>query len=555
MFLDAGRDLSAASAGGAIRRECPPVPSCVKKILVVLGVIFLLILIGAGGVTALLMFGPNRVKQLVQGETRLLDYLGAQVVGIANSHLVPELSFETIRYDAPYTLALGGVRLTAADTTRVLDLGKMTVTLAETPRVGQPLQIASLKLSNGSINLIRDPGTGGLRGLSPIVEPAPVRERTAADKPEFSLANVLVLNKIVIEGIDLVYDPGDGAAPMRLDALAANLDIIPASDAGQGWYELKLVSGRKPGLQVDLDGRVNIDSFDLALNRVTANAELDEQTATTLPPQLSALIARYQLRGTMRATADGRVALLDPANAEVNLVASLDNGRGVFGEYQVPIDSLNVRAQMASGIVDLRAFEVSALGGSMAANGRMDLAGDASVEWTVAGMSLREMLASRPADQPPKMAGLITTTGRARFPMADPMGGLSGAGQLDVKEGRLVNIPVFSDLMRVMEVTGLTGGNKLNDSFSSPINLSPQGVRLDKFDFRTPAIAVRGSGMVGFDGGLDFSVNGGPLESIQNKLGKFGSILGKITDQFVTYRIRGSVSEPKVAVQPLGIGG
>ncbi len=539
----------------SIRRAGRPVPSGVKKILVVLGVIFLVILIGAGAVTALFMFGPNRVKQLVQGETRLLDYLGAQVVGIANTHLVPELSFETIRYDAPYTLALGGVRLTAADSTRVLDLGKMTVTLAETPRVGQPLQIASLNLSNGAINLIHDPATGGLRGLSPIVEPLPEREKTEAEKPEFSLSNVLVLKKIVIEGIDLVYDAGDGSSPMRLDALAADLDIIPASDAGAGWYELKLVSGRKPGLQVDLDGRINIDSFELALNRVTAIAELNDQTATTLPPQLSSLIAQYQLRGMMRANVTGRLGLMNPADGELNLDASLDNGRGVFGEYQIPIRSLNVRAGMASGILDLRAVEASALGGSLTATGRVDLDGDANIEWNVTGLKLREMLAARPTDQPPKMAGNVTTTGRARFPMAEPMAGLSGAGQIDVKEGRLVTIPVISDLVQVMEFTGLAGGASFNDTFSSPMTLSPQGVRLENFDFRTPALHARGTGVLGFDGGLDFSVNGGPLESIQNKLGKFGSLLGKVTDQFVTYRIRGSVAEPKVSVQPLGIGG
>jgi hypothetical protein len=527
----------------------------VKKILVVLGVIFLLVLIGAGAVTAFLMFGPTKVKQLVQGETRLLDYLGAQVVGIANTHLVPELSFETIRYDPPYTLSLGGVRLTAPDSTRVLDLGKMTVTLAETPRVGQPLRIASLTMSNGAVNLIRDPASGGLRGLSPIVEPRPERERTTEAKPEFRLANVLVLNKIVVEGIDLVYDAGDGASPMRLDALSANLDIIPATDAGEGWYELKLASGRQPGLRLDLDGRINIDSFDLALNRVTADAQLNSETATTLPPQLSALIAQYQLRGAMRANASGRIALLDPANAELSVDASLDDGRGVFGEYQIPIKSLNLKADMASGVLDLRSLNVTALGGELGADGRVVLDGDASVQWNLRGMRLRELLAARPTDQPPKMAGVVTSTGRVRFPVAEPRAGLSGAGQIDVKEGRLVNIPVVSDVVKLMEVTGLTGGVNFNDTFSSPMTLSPRGVKLENFDFRTPAVHARGSGTIAFDGGLDFSINGGPLESIQNKLGKFGSILGKVTDQFVTYRVRGSLAEPKVAVQPLGIGG
>ncbi|RMH26150.1 MAG: hypothetical protein D6692_09985 [Planctomycetota bacterium] len=526
-----------------------------KKVLMVFGVLFLLLILVGGGAAAFFVLKPGSLKRVVGGETRLLDYLGAQVVGVANTHLVPDLSFETIRYDPPYTITLGGVRLTAADGTDVLDLGKMVVVLGETPKVGRPIRVARLELSNGAVNLIRDASTGGLRGLSPLVEPTErVRSETAA-KPEFRLDSVLVLQKIAISGIDLVYDAGDGSAPMRLDALAADLDIVPATDAGSGWYELDLTSGRAPGLRLDVDGRINIETFDLALNRVVAEAALDEATATTLPPQLAALIGRYQLRGAVRATVTGRVPLLSPSSAELDLEASLDRGRGVFGEYQIPLDSVGVRAGMSSGVVDLRDLTMSTLGGRMTASGRIVLGGDARVEWMASDMRLRELLAARPTDQPPKMAGIVSTTGTVRFPMTDPRAGLSGSGQIDVREGRLVNIPVISDLVRVMEVTGLTGGATFRDSFSSPMTLSPEGVTLNNFEFRTPALHARGSGTLGFSGSLDFSVNGGPVEAIQNKLGKVGDLLGKLTDQVLKYRIRGSLRAPKVTVQPLGIGG
>lgn len=526
-----------------------------RKLLVLLGIVFVLLVIAAGAVTAVFLLSPGKVKQLVGGETRLLDYLGAQVIGIANSHLVPDLSFETIRYDPPFTLSLGGVRLTAPDKTRVLDLARMNITLAETPRVGQPLRIASLELSNGAINLIHDPVAGGMRGLTPLVEPGPAREKDLAAKPEFSLSNVLVLHKIVISGIDLVYDAGDGSAPMRLDALSANLDIVPATDAGAGWYELKLASGRRPGLEIDLDGRINIDSFDLALNRVTARAELDDRTATTLPPQLAALVNTHQLRGSMRAVVSGRVPLLDAGASELNIEAGLTKGRGVFGEYQIPIDSVALRADMASRVVDVRSLGVQALGGTMAGEGRIVLDGDARFSWDLKGMDLRALLAAgAPAGQPPRMAGRVTSTGSVRAPMAEPMAGLSGAGQIDVREGRLVNIPIMSQVVSVMQVTGLTG-NTLRDSFSSPFTITPTGVRFENIDFRTPALAVRGNGTMGFDGSLNFTINGGPLESVQNKLGPLGSLLGKVTDQFVSYRVRGTTADPKVSVQPLGIGG
>lgn len=521
----------------------------------ILGVLFLLLLLVGGGAAAYFLSNPGKVKEIVQGETRLLDYLGAQIVGIANAQLVPELSFETIRYDPPYTLSLGGVKLTAPDGTKVLDLGRMSVRLSETPRVGQPLKIAELVLSDGAVNLLQDASTGGFRGLSPLVEPRPEREKVASESPEFSLSNVLHLDKIVVEGIDLVYDAGDGSAPMRLDALGANLDIVPVTDLGAGWYELKLTSGRKPGLELDLDGRINIDSFDLALNRVEAEVALDNETATTLPPQLAALINTHQIRGALRAVVSGRVPLLTPTGAELDAEVTLSQGRAVFGEYQIPIESMGLKADFASGIVNIRSLQANTLGGSMTGEGRVELAGDAVFAWQVSNMELRELLASRPADQPPKMAGIMNSSGNARAPLADPMAGISGAGNIAVTQGRLVNVPVLSDLVKVVQVTGLVPGNVFNDSFTSPMTISPAGVRLDNFDFRTPAIAVRGSGTMAFDGGLDFSVNGGPVESLQNKLGKFGAILGKVTDQLVTYRVRGDVSKPAISVQALGIGG
>ena len=533
-----------------------------RKLFIILGILFVLLIIAFGAMTAVVLLSPGKLRQVVGGETRLLDYLGAQVVGIANAQLVPELSFETIRYDPPFTLSLGGVRLTAADSTRVLDLGRMDVTLAETPRMGEPIRIASLRLSNGAINLINDPaangGEGGLRGLSPLVEPRPEREKTAAEQPEFSLSNVLVLSKIVIEGIDLVYDAGDGSAPMRLDALAADLDIVPVSDTGlegTGWYELKLDSGRKPGLELDLDGRINIESFELALNRVTADVQLNDQTATTLPPQLATLVNTHQLRGALRAVVTGRVPLMDPGAAELDIQAGLTQGRGVIGAYQIPLDSVELKAGMASRILDLRSLGVQALGGTMTAEGRIALDGDARLSWEAQRVDLQTLLlAGAPAGQPPRMAGKLTSTGSVRTPMADPMAGLSGAGRISVAEGRLVNIPVFSRLLAAMQATGLMA-NAQRDTFDSPFTITPAGVHLDGFDFRTTGVAVRGSGLIGFDSSLDLSVNGGPLEAVQNRLGPIGGVLGKITDQFVTYRVRGTTEEPKVNVQPLGIGG
>lgn len=531
-----------------------------KKLLIFLGVVFLLILLAAGGAAAYFLLQPGgtlkeKAEGLAGGQSRLLDYLGEQVVGIANAQLVPELSYETIRYDPPYGLALGGVKLTAPDGTDVLDLGSMTVTLAEVPKVGQPIKIASIAMSNGAVNLIRDESVGGLRGFSPLMEPKPQRQETTLAKPEFKLSNVLVLSKLTIEGIDLVYDAGDGSSPMRLDALSADLDIVPDDVMGEGRYDLALKSGRKPGLELDVDGKININTFELALDSVVAETKLDDQAATTLPQQLASIVNQYQLRGDLKANISGRIPLLEPGSAELDIRATLDDGRSVFGEYQIPLQAVSIDGRLASGILDLANIQATALGGTANANGRIVFGGDASLEWNVSGMKLRELLASRPTDQPPRFAGLMNSSGRVRFPLQAPTGGISGAGDIDITQGRLTKIKVVTDIVEVMEATGLLRGNTFRDTFKSPITLSPTGLSLDGFEFSTPAVTARGSGTIGFDQSLDMRVNGGPIEAIQKQLGDFGKILGALTDSVLKYRVRGTISEPKISVQPLGIGG
>lgn len=521
---------------------------------------FLLILLAIGGGVAYFLLQPGgtlkeKAEGLVEGESRLLDYLGEQVVGIANAQLVPELSYERIRYDPPYTLSLGGVKLTAPDGTHVLDLGSMVVTLGEVPKRGEPIKIEKIALSNGAVNLVRDQAIGGLRGFSPLVEPKPEREQTARANPEFKLSNVLVLDKLTIEGIDLVYDAGDGSQPMRLDALSADLDIVPDDTMGEGWYDLALKSGREPGLEIDLDGALNINSFDLQIDRLTADTTLDSQTATTLPQQLASIVSQYELRGELQSAVSGRIPLLDPGNAELSMDATLNGGRAVFGEYQIPLRTVTMNAGLSSGVVDLRNAQIEALEGTGTVNGRVVLGGDANLEWNISGMRLRDLLATRNPDQPPKLAGIIQSTGRARFPLESPMENISGAGNIDITNGRLANIPVITDLVEVIEVTGMLGNDTYRDTFKSPFTLAPKGVTFDGFNFTTPAVTARGTGTVGFDGSLDMRVNGGPVEAIQGQLGGLGKILGAVTDGLVTYRIRGTVSEPKVAVQPLGIGG
>jgi len=47
---------------------------------------------------------------------------------------------------------------------------------------------------------------------------------------------------------------------------------------------------------------------------------------------------------------------------------------------------------------------------------------------------------------------------------------------------------------------------------------------------------------------LNLRFNGGPIEKLQEKLGVVGDLLGTITDNVGSYRVTGTLSDPKGSV-------
>ena len=145
------------------------------------------------------------------------------IVGIANSYLVPQIAFDGLTYQAPGTVVLTGVRLTAPDGTRILEMDSMTVTLAQVPRIGEPIVIERIALGAPTIRLISTQlpdGSMGFAGLSPIVKGGLNKDVDATTPVEveenFQLSRVLQLREIVITNGSFFYDAGDGSLPMTV---------------------------------------------------------------------------------------------------------------------------------------------------------------------------------------------------------------------------------------------------------------------------------------------------------------------------------------------------
>lgn len=499
------------------------------------------------------------------GLNDLRDYIGSQIVGVVNAHLVPQIAFETIDYEAPGTVRLGGVTLTAPSGDRVIDVSTLVVTLAEIPERGKAIRIARVEVEGGRVNLSVDPETGSIRGMRPLVKGSGDDPGGASQAPvpeNLRLSRVLVLEEIKITDLDLVYDDGSGADPLTLSGFHLAMDIVPATDAsaeapgGQGWYELAFTSGRRPGLELDVEGRLNIDTLMLWTRRAEATIDLSPGTVSTLPPALAELLREHDVRGRAQASFSGSVPLRDPLSGQAGGSLSMTDASFASGEFRLPVDRLGAEVVLGEGALNLSRLDASLLGGSLQATGGTHLTEQsrpAQLSLTITDVDLERLLrATTPAGQDPSLAGLLSATVNATGSLRDREQ-LAGAGTLKVRDGILVRTPGLSAVAQAAEVGSLTKPGQRTHKADIEFDLVPEGAKITASRLETPTMLARGVGLVGFDRSLDLRVNAGPLEKLQGMLGQAGKLIGKLTDQLVTYRVTGTISEPSVSVAPLGI--
>lgn|GEM_PF-766971 len=514
-----------------------------------------------------------------RGES-LTTYLGQQVVGLANGYLVPEMSFSELEYEAPYSLTLRDVMLVAPDGTDVLDIGVLSVELSERPRRGRPIKIAEITVSNGVVHVVQNPETGEIRGLVPFVKGRGDRDEPAKDTGGTTrLSDVFELRTLVVENLDLEWDPGDGTPTMRVPGFSMNLDVRPgggpssgkpdgtgdqpedtnATGASEpGWYELAFESGRAPGLRLDIEGSFNIDSFEAVIDRGFAELLVSEDSIGSLPGQVQELLHELEASGELQVEFAGRVPLRDAAaGGRMDLLVTLNGFNIVPGDLRVPISELVIEAELSGGVARLAQLTADTLNGRVKADGRIELTAEgmpAEAWWDLSELDLEQLLAQQNPDEPPEIAGLLTGTGTVTAMASDALGTISGEGEVHLKQGRLLKLPVLTQLANAADAVGFGKSAKKNHSLDAQFTLEPAGVRIRGFEVVTTALAARGKGLVRWDGTLNLEANAGPLEKLQSMLGGLGNLIGQLTDSVMTYLITGPASDPEIGVSTLGIG-
>lgn len=521
-------------------------------------------------VAALAVAGAATLWQLFsKGVGGFDDWVVREVVDVAEIYLVPDIRFESFDYNER-TVTLRDVRIIAPDGTDVVTAATLNVTLESIPVMGEGLVISRVEIDGADLRLIREDSTSqtvSFRGLVPFLETDNIQQQEQVEENK-RLDRAFAIKHIALSNCSISYEPGDDQPTMSLTGISADMDVKPHDDdanspGGLGTYDVQLAIDRSPILSIDLDGAINLDTLALDLTTLALAADLENEQATgALPGELQRLIEQHDIRGSVRLEATGTVLASAPMDSTLDGTLTLDTVNVAAGDYRFPVESAIVNISVANRLARFPKLTIQSCGGTISANdARIDLseARNAELQWTIEGFELRELLRTHTGgeDAAPKIAGVLTSSGNATASLTNLPDSVSGAGELSVRDGRLVNMPLQKALAAALGVLDLITMKqaKLKDRGDVTFDLTGQGVDIEKATVQTSVLAARGNGTIYYDQRLDLRVNAGPLEKIQEKTGPIGDIFGLITDQLVKYDIEGKLTDPKVKVRPLGLGG
>ncbi len=496
---------------------------------------------------------------VVRGATSVDQWVVRQVVLITNSYLVPDIDFQGAKFEYPGTLRLREVTLTAPTGEKIIEAGSLVITLAETPRRGQPIRIESVEFRDTVLRILEDAQTGEIKGLVPFVRKQAIRSPDSVPE-DVRLSNVLQIKRIELRNGSIEYNDGSGRPPMLLDQIELLLDVDrqQAASSGPLMHRLDFSLDRPPIFSLDVLGAASLDNFDLRLDRLDLSMKMGEDSYGALPPALQAFVRAHEAQGQLRVLMTGEGALTDLAKARAEATLKLDQFSVASGDTRFSIDQATMEVHTEDGVAAIGPCRVDLLNGvfNLAANAQLIQPGVPAVAtWNLTGAQLAELMRKQSAgDKTPSLSGVIVSQGELSVNLAEMPESVNGKGTLAITEARLIKIPVVAQLANVVNAFGVLGGDVRSSSVDSSFQLNGQGILFDKLLFTNAVAAADATGLVGYDGSLDLTASAGPLKKITGMLGQVGNIVGAITGQVIKYRVRGTIEKPTISTRPLGIG-
>lgn len=485
------------------------------------------------------------------GMDQLETWLGRRIVGVLDAYLVPEIQFSSVDYQAPLTVVVNDLTLSAEGET-VASVRGLHLTLASVPRIGEPIRFQKIDLVGPKLRLLQR-SDGGFVGLLPFVHSDAIADPETV--PENArLSQVLDLQHITIADGHVTYatmDDPDNA--MVLPGIELDLDTATA-DGEPGWHRLAGTLARDPLFELTLDGRVNLDTLAAEMAQVALRCALTDDNRRALPPALQKLLVAHDVRGSLSIDAHGSFALRAIAATTGHAEVALADAHATVNGGQVAIPEVILTADAESGMLNFDGAATMAPGAATL-DGSLQLRPPHKIftKWDLKDVRIEQFLATD-ADKPP-IAGNLATTGHAGAELAAWPDTIMGEGSLQLRDAELMRLPILARLLDVLAKSEKITGVSVKDRADVAFTLHPEHVAVTHAEAVSSVVALRATGSVFYDQRLDLHVNAGALEKLQSELGALGDLLATVSDRLVAYKVTGTLASPKVTIRPLRQGG
>lgn len=397
-----------------------------------------------------------------------------------------------------------------------------------------------------------------LSGIGAATQPADESAEPADAPPQPGMPLPVVLEQVRIQDGTLVYDSPTGQ-PFELPGIDATLQMQPIEgQAAAQSFDASVSS--KPLVTAQAAGRIDMNEPAVRVDRFRFSAQLAQ--AQALPPEMGRTVADLVSKGNLQATGDGVVPLDNPRRFKGQLSATLQDAFVHVGENPWSINKAELSASADGGAVSAR-YSAAIFGGRIQGTIDADLVRPpqpVEVRWQADNIDLEELSVPAPGEKG-QYAGKLASAGTYKTQLANHPQGVSGNGTINIREGKLVKLPVIQpvlDTMLSVPLLGLGDGGK--DHAEVAWTFQPDRMQVKEIAVETSVAKLRGDGAIQYDGALNLVMKAEVLEKFDDltkPLGKIGDVIRDVRDlsgEAVAYKVRGTLDEPKVSPAPLGLG-
>lgn len=438
----------------------------------------LLLLIAAAGVGGYIYFIAGD-----EGTTELERWIGEQVRAAAGQYLNPRLLFDDPDYQAPDTVIVTNLRLTAPDpaapgrTVDILHVDRATLRLGQIPRIGEPLHIEDITLTNPRINVI----AAAADDLAPIGFSNLLRERddeSAAPKEPVRLTDVFRIRNISIRNGAIVIDPRRPDGKHRMELAGINTRLIVEPDE-EGWYDLSTSINRAPLFDMHMAGRFNLNTAAAELASLSLDMTVGGAMNKTLPADLQRILEEHQVSGRLTIRAKGVLHINDWLNSQLEGGLELTDGNITVAGQQLKLDTLRIAATMDRQRLNLSELKLDAFIGGHAEQFLPQHLRDRVQEHHLRG---RIAIAAKGGADLNDIAATATLDGRldlndCEVTLNEYMFQLERLAMLGVLDSRVVTLRAFEAEMLGGAVRG-RGTLNLADAMHATLFMRGEGLRI-----------------------------------------------------------------------------